>query len=103
MRFVFGYAGIPSEIYDSIYKSRLSITGQNADFEGTPGGPFGTQLNKSHAIKLLHKLKDRATKETRQESENTAYAVVYVKNPYYSPTEFEQFFFPNTFIYPVEW
>lgn len=103
MRFVFGYAGIPSEIYDSIYKSRLSITGQNADFEGTPGGPFGTPLNKSHAIKLLHKLKDRATKETRQESENTAYAVVYVKNPYYSPTEFEQLFFPNTFIYPVEW
>lgn len=103
MRFVFGYAGIPSEAYDYIYRMRNSLTSDNTVFEGKPLGPSGTGFEPRHANALLERFKDHAIKDRGTGVSTSGFAVIYVKSDPESSAQFEAMFFPATLVISVDW
>jgi hypothetical protein len=103
MHFVFGYAGIPSDAYDYIYRMRNSLTGGNTEFEGIPLGPRGSAFQTRHANALLGRFKDHAAKNRGNAVANSGFAVIYVRSDAVSSAEFEVAFFPSILVFSVEW
>lgn len=97
MHFVFGYAGIPSEAYDYIYRMRNTLTNGNIEFEGVSGAPYESR----HSKKLLHRFKEHTLKN--RGSETVGFAVIYVRADDESTARFEESFFPSILVFPVDW
>lgn len=97
MHFVFGYAGIPSEAYDYIYRMRNTLTNGNIEFEGVAGTPYEPR----HYIKLLHRFKEHTIKN--RGNGDIGFAVIYVRADPESTARFEEAFFPSTLVFPVDW
>lgn len=107
MNFVFGYAGIPQEAYDEIYRRRKSLVGENSNtyFEGVSlsMGLAGSPLIVRDANVLLARFKDHALADRANAVSTKAFAVVYVYSDPASSAEFEAKFFPSTLVFPVFW
>lgn len=102
MKYVFGYAGIPAEIFDEVYKKRSAFAGGNVEFEGS-ALLRGYTLDPNQGVKILTRLKDRAVLERFNADEKISYGVILVRPPGSDTSRFERVFFPSTFVYPVEW
>ncbi len=103
MRFVFGYAGIPSEAYDHIYRMRHTLTNGDAEFEGVSIGRFGSPFESRHANTLLHRFKEHAIRNQGDNKPSIGFAVIYVRSDPKSTAKFEEAFFPSTMVFPVDW
>lgn len=103
MRFVIGYLGIPADVYDNIYKVRDSFAGNNVCYKGFPLGRDEGSLSRRHSVRILREFCDQVQAERPGEAEDVAYAVIYVKRPGDDLSDFEEIFFPSTFIKSVEW
>jgi len=101
MKYVFGYAGIPQEIYDEVYKSRSTFTAGGIEFEGASLA-YGHNLDANQGVRILKKLKERVVKE-KNTLEEISYGVICVRPPGSNISNFEKVFFPNTFVISVEW
>lgn len=103
MHFVFGYAGIPSEAYDYIYRMRKTLTDGNIEFEGVSHGRAGSAFEHRHANMLLQRFKERALKNRGNDQLSIGFAVIYVRSDPESTAKFEAAFFPSTLVFPVDW
>lgn len=103
MRFVFGYAGIPTEAYDYIYRKRKTLTDNNIEFEGAPLGRAGSPFEPRHANLFLQRFKEHAIKNRGNDKLSIGFAVIYVRSDPESTALFEASFFPSTLVFPVDW
>lgn len=103
MRFVFGYAGIPSEAYEHIHRKRQTLTNGNTEFEGVPIGRDGSPFEPRHANLLLERFKEHAIKNRGNDKSSIGFAVIYVRSDPKSTARFEEAFFPSTLVFPVDW
>ena len=102
-RYVFGFAGIPSEVYDQIYARRDSIVGANACFEGFSRGRASERLSRRHANALLLRFKGYATEDLNSTSEKSSFALLCVSSDCRESEEFEVNFFPSILTCRVNW
>lgn len=102
MRFVFGYAGIPVEAYDYIYRKRNTLTDNNVEFEGAVHGKAGSPFEPRHANLFLARFKEYAI-QNRGNDIPIGFAVIYVRSDPASTARFEAEFFPSTLVFPVDW
>lgn len=105
MRFVIGFAGIPSEIYDAVYKERGVICNENAEFLSTPLKSEGwfSRYGESHANFFAKRFAERIEEDHHNRLKDTGFATIYVKHDAVSSARFIKGFFPSTFCYPIEW
>lgn len=101
MKFVFGFVGIPREIYDEVYKKRIAFVGSDVEFKGAPLAP-GHMLDRNQGVKILHALKDEIHRDDFHR-EKKSYAVICVCPPGDVDPGLEAIFFPHTLLFPVEW
>lgn len=107
MKYVFGYAGIPQEAYDNIYRRRKSLVGENSntDFEGvalTHSSAVSSLENRDARV-LLARFKDYAIVDKTNAVGTKAFAVIYVHPDPNGSIEFEEKFFPTTLVFHVHW
>lgn len=103
MRFVFGYAGIPTEVYDYIYRQRNSLTGSNTEFEGVPLGAAGSSFEARHSSAFMQRFKEHAIKNRGKAAAQIGFAIICVRSDPDSTTRFESTFFPATLVFSVDW
>jgi len=107
MKYVFGYAGIPGEAYDDIYRRRKSLVGENGntEFEGVALtlGDAGSVLAKRDANVLLARFKERAVADRVNVVGTKSFAVIYVHPDQNGLVEFEERFFPTTLVFHICW
>lgn len=101
-KFVFGYLGLPSDVFDLV-RNKRNILGQNVVFEGFPLKHYEYSLEERHARQMLRKFVEKIKEAKREDCQETAYAVICVKSPKDDISEFEKVFFPNVFVCVVEW
>ncbi len=111
MRFVFGYAGIPANVFDGIAKKKNALASgkENEVFLAPPIKSSDPVLNLSHVKSLQNKfkettLKERATFKGRGDHISTiGFAVIYVRTNQKNDDTFEEAFFPSTLVFSVDW
>lgn len=103
MHFVFGYAGIPSEAYDYIYRNRKTLIDSNIEFEGAPHGKAGSPFEPRHANLFLERFKEHAIKNRGNDKLTIGFAVIYIRSDPESTAKFEAAFFPSTLVFSIDW
>ena len=114
MNFVFGYAGIPFEVFDDIKKLEKNLaSGVNTDTEVFFAPPLTKSkpvLSPFHIKSLQKKFKERTLEErdainkgAGDHISNIGFAVIYVRTDQKNDDAFEDAFFPSTLVFPVDW
>ncbi len=105
MRFVFGYAGIPFEVYDGIYNKRNWICGDSGEFISTPmrGGAGDAEYRQSDGNFFLSSFYKLIASDHHDGLRDTGFAVIYVNHPSPSTTVFARRFFPSILCILVDW
>lgn len=105
MKFIFGFAGIASEIYDAVYKERTNICGENVSFVSTPLKSAGwfSRYSDSHANFFVKAFGEMIRRDQHNDLRDTGFATIYVKHDDVSTQRFLRALFPSTFCHPVEW
>lgn len=114
MNFVFGYAGIPIEVFDGIKQLEKDLaSGVNTNTEiifAKPLKPSEPVLSSFHIRSLQNKFKERTLEERDAIKKgagdlisNIGFAVIYVRTDQKIDDEFEEAFFPSTLVFSVDW
>src|SRR6266508_502977 len=105
MRFVFGYAGIPAEIYDAVYAERNSICGDNGSFVSEPlcTRDWYFRYTESHSNFFLRNFARLIKQDNHNYLEDTGFVLVYIKHETESTAVFARRFFPSTFCIGIDW
>jgi hypothetical protein len=109
MNFVFGYAGIPEQLFDGIQnrKNNLILGDKNNEVFFAPSlKPSKPNLNKTHITFIQNKFKEKTIEEKKlltgnNHISNIGFAVIYVRNS--DSENFEKEFFPTTLVFSVNW
>lgn len=104
MRFKFGYAGIPAEIYDRIYSKRAMICGDSGDFISKPIPPFAnTGYSSVYADFFLESFHSLVSSDHYNNLRDTGFALIYINYPDVGAMDFVKKFFPFFLCIPVDW
>jgi hypothetical protein len=103
MKFVIGFAGIPHDVYEQVYKKRDAITTPEAEFVSTPLKPYVYTYGEEHADFFSNEFERRIRDDHHNELADTAFAVIYVNHDDRSTAAFRKHFFPSTLVVSVDW
>ncbi len=111
LNFVFGYAGIPNEVYDSIIKMGQTLSGdKNTEvFFAAPLKQTSPIINSSHINFLCNKFKAITLDEISENKGDSGFvsavgfAVIYVRSAQDNHDLFADAFFPSTLVLSVDW
>lgn len=103
MKFVIGFAGIPYEVYDQIYKNKDTIATPVVDFVSTPLKPGMYSYDSNHIKFFENAFKQHIENDHHNELVDTAFAVILINHGEEGIEMFRQKFFPSTLIFSVEW
>lgn len=103
MKYVIGYAGIPSDLFGEIEKHKSTLVGDNGQFEGIPLTAGSPLYEQRHASYLLTRFKERILADKKSALQETGFAVIYIIRDHESTDSFAQEFFPTTLLVPVKW
>lgn len=101
MRFVFGFAGIPQEIYEDVERDNKRFA-EGAEFriEKMPNFVGYAQRNVDFFVRYFY---DKVSKETRNSLADVAFAIIYIERDEKSTELFRRAFFPHMLLVPVQW
>jgi len=99
MKFAFAFAGIPNEVFDSVYKRGQVITGNNTAPHFVKHGWHAEPYRPHEVTQLVTTFKPYLESEARGD---TAFAVFYVRRGE-SDTIITEGLFPFLFTVPVDW
>jgi hypothetical protein len=114
MRFVFGYAGIPFDVFDDIKKKEKSLaSGENTELiflrPPKPSAPVFSESN----VRFLQEKFKKITIEERESSKSPShyisdigFSIIYVRKNQENQENnewFEDKFFPSTLVFSVDW
>ncbi len=103
MRYVFGYAGIPRSIFDTVRRSWLRLVGRNGEFlSETFKRDIPDYYRKGHANFFLKSFWKKLSDDAHNRLEDTGFAIIYVAS-HAGANAFAQQFFPSVLTIPVEW
>src|SRR5438067_13278681 len=102
MRFVFGYAGIPPEIYDAVYTQLKKVRAENSGFVSEPLRSKD-QYSEADANFFLKAFAKLIQSDHQNALRDTGFILVYVKHDPSSTARFTSAFFPFMFCVGVEW
>ncbi|MFX1737149.1 hypothetical protein PXJ20_21095 [Paraburkholderia sp. A1RI_3L] len=104
MKFVIGFAGIPHDVYEQVYKNRdIIIATPEAEFVSTPLKPYVFNYGAEHAEFFSEEFERRIRADHHNRLADTAFAVVCINHDEQSTTAFRQHFFPSTLVVSVDW
>jgi hypothetical protein len=103
MKFVIGFAGIPHDVYDQIYKNRDVITTPEAEFVSTPLKPYVFSYSGEHADFFNKEFERRIRADHNNKLADTAFALICVNHDEQSTAAFRRKFFPSTLVLSVDW
>lgn len=105
MKFVFGYAGIPSVIYDDIYVRRSWIGGDTVQFVSTPlkAGTGKLSYKVADSNFFLRKFSQLIESDHHDQLNDTGFGLIYIDYPGSYTTDFVKRFFPFLLCIPIQW
>ena len=105
MRFVVGYAGLPSAVYDGVYARRARICGDNGEFISEPlrSKDRFVQYTESHANFFLKYFAGKIRNDHQNVLKDTGFILIYVKHEVNNTAAFVQRFFPSTLCVGIPW
>ncbi|MFM0029709.1 hypothetical protein PQR70_26075 [Paraburkholderia madseniana] len=103
MKFVIGFAGIPHEVYEQVYKNRDVIATPGAEFVSTPLKPYMFAYGAEHAEFFGKEFEQRIRADHHNELADTAFALVCINHDEQSTAAFRKHFFPSTLVVSVDW
>lgn len=103
MDFVFGFAGIPEEILDDVWKVRQSIVGQNTACFTVTHGRYGEPYQYKHLTRATDKFVRHLKLEVQDVDPSASLALFYVKHDGMNVEVLEAQLFPHVFMVPIEW
>lgn len=107
MRFVFGYAGIPSEIYDAIYSERTKICGDSVLFVGEPlrtkTKDWNPRYTQSHCNFFLRGFANLIREDHHNRLQDTGFALLFIRHEAVTTSGFVKQFFPSTLCIEIDW
>ncbi|UCV22199.1 hypothetical protein [Ferribacterium limneticum] len=106
MKFAFAFAGIPTEVFDSVAKEAKFITGGgNTSHHFIKHGPDGTPYREFEVRQLVNTFKPYIEQETREKDKDTgevAFAVFYIRDQE-SDFVIRDNLFPFLITIPINW
>ena len=102
MKFAFAYAGIPEEVYDSLYDRRQFIVGDNTTPHFVKHGRHEFPYRPHEATQLVEAFKHYLDREANGEAGETCFAVFYIRRGD-SDSIIKRRLFPYLLTIPVEW
>jgi hypothetical protein len=103
MRFVIGFAGIPLEVYDQVYKKRESIVRENGDFFGKPLKEGYAWYDSEYAQVFLQHFFGLITNDHHSALQDTGFALICVTHDKENTKNFAKKFFPSILVLEVDW
>ena len=110
MKFVFGYLGIPSSIFDSIEKRKTElVTGKESEPVLVALKASEAQIGHRHISRLQEILKEKTFSEFREKNggsnyiSNIGFAVIYINGDLETSDLIKREFFPSTLVLSVNW
>lgn len=105
MRFVFGYAGIPSEIYDDVYAKRDRICGDSGQFISEPlhSRDRYFKYSESHSNFFLRRFARIIREDNNNNTKDTGFVLIYVRHEEINTVNFVRCFFPSTLCLGIDW
>jgi hypothetical protein len=104
VNFQLGFAGIPPEVYDAVYRERAHICGDNCEFVSEPcTSAAWHSYSQSHANFFLRKFANLVATDHDNLLRDTGFALLYIAYEEQSTRRLVEQFFPSTFCYRVEW
>lgn len=105
MRFVCGYAGIPSEIYDEIRAARARFCGEGVSFLSVPlrTNDWYPKYTESHTNSFLKGFGALIRNDHQNALSDTGFALLYIRHDDVSTETFVGRFFPSTMCIEIPW
>lgn len=100
-QFVFGFAGIPQEIYEDVERDNKRYA-EGAEFriEKMPKFVGYAQRNVDFFIRYFH---EKVSRENGDALAGVGFAIIYIERDERSTAFFKAAFFPHTLLVPVQW
>lgn len=103
MKFLIGYAGIPREAYDAVYRSRRRFLGEDAEFIGeTFKENIPKYYSRGHANFFLKSFRRALAEDSQNALRDTGFAIIYVAS-HADAADFALEFFPSVLTVGVDW
>ena len=102
MRFEIGFAGIPRDFIDFIYRNRDSFCGHDVTYVAETLKPAAGYYQNAHANFFVRHFERRLAEDHENALADTAFAVVYVST-HIEAQQFADALFPALMTVPVEW
>jgi hypothetical protein len=103
MRFIIGFAGVPQESYDHVYKSWGSFASPQVEFVCKPLRRNTYRYDDEYSDAFLGEFEKRIRNDHQNKLSDTAFAIVAVQHDEDSTKRFCQHFFPSTLVITVDW
>ncbi|WP_225547347.1 hypothetical protein [Chromobacterium violaceum] len=104
INFIFGYLGIPQNIYDATIKSITSKNNNSFETRGISLKDGEIKIERSHCEKLLAKISESIyKKEPSSQKSKIGVAIIYVDKKGERNEVIYDYFFPSTLIAKVTW
>jgi hypothetical protein len=110
MRFVFGYLGIPSSIFDSIEKRKTElVTGKESEPVLIALKASEAQIGRRHISRLQEIFKEKTINEFHGTNSggnhisNIGFAVIYINGDSETSDLIDSAFFPSTLVLSINW
>jgi len=102
MRFEFGFAGIPREYIDTVYRNTKSFCGEDVAYVAETVKPIANYYRTKHAKFFIDHFENRLASDHHNALSDTAFAVIYVST-HIEAQDFARRLFPALITVPVEW
>lgn len=102
MRFEIGFAGIPRDFIDFVYRNRESFCGHGVTYVAETLKPTAGYYRNTHASYFIKHFERRLAEDHENALADTAFAIVYVST-HAEAHEFAEALFPALMTIPVEW
>ncbi len=103
MRFLYSFAGIPSDAYETIETRKTYIVREDGEFFGAPFRDASLEYSISYLNKFASEFARRISSDKENRLIETGFALIYVVHKAKQVAEIDEAFFPSTLTVPVYW